>query len=70
MEHATVLVREYDNQQDFTTDEQKLGQEGWSVQSTVNPFQQQGVVKSILGRFTRKPAQLVVTYHRERPSRQ
>lgn len=64
MERKTTMVREYINQQAFTADEQKLGLEGWSVQSTVNPHAQQGLLARIRSLFSRKATHLIVTYYR------
>jgi hypothetical protein len=66
MEHTTVMVKEYATQHDVTTDEQKLRREGWAVQSTVYPYQTQGMAKRLLARFTHTEAHLVVTYTRTR----
>ncbi len=68
-ERSTVLVRAYTSIEAFTADEPKLGQDGWSAETTVNPYQKQGVVTRIRAFFTRTPAPLIVTYHRE-PSAQ
>ncbi len=65
MERATVMVREYTTSEAFTADEQQLGQEGWSADATVNPYQQQGVITRIRAFFTRTPAPLIVTYRRD-----
>ncbi len=64
MARKTTMVREYINQQAFTTDEQKLGLEGWSVESTVNPNEKQGLLTCIRSRFNRKATRLIVTYYR------
>lgn len=64
MERKTTMVREYINRQAFTADEQKLGLEGWSVQSTVNPHEQQGLLARIRSLFSRKTTNLIVTYYR------
>ncbi|HEX6288142.1 MAG TPA: hypothetical protein VFZ66_03080 [Herpetosiphonaceae bacterium] len=64
MERKTTMVREYINQQAFITDEQKLGLEGWSVESTVNPHAKQDLLTRIRSLFPRKATRLVVTYHR------
>lgn len=61
MERTTTMVREYINQQAFTADEQKLGLEGWSVQSTVNPTAQQGLIGRIRSLFSPKATRLIVT---------
>lgn len=42
MQRRTTMVREYINQQAFATDEQQLGREGWSVESTASPNAKQG----------------------------
>jgi hypothetical protein len=68
MEHTTVLVREYADEQDFHTDEQKLGREGWSVQSTANGAEKQSLLMRIRARFApTQAARLVVTYQRQVP---
>jgi hypothetical protein len=64
MARETVMVREDTDKAAFHPDEQQLGREGWSVHSTVNTFQQMGVVHRIRSLFTRKPAHCVVTYRR------
>jgi hypothetical protein len=64
MERKTKMVREYINQQAFAADEQTLGLEGWSVESTVNPHAKQNLLTRIRSLFTRKATRLVVTYHR------
>lgn len=64
MERKTTMVREYINQQAFTADEQKLGLEGWSVQSTVNPQAQQSLLGRIRSLFSHKATHLIVTYYR------
>ncbi|HEY0737476.1 MAG TPA: hypothetical protein VGD69_21335 [Herpetosiphonaceae bacterium] len=64
MERTTTMVREYINQHAFAADEQKLGLEGWSVESTVNPHTKQGLLARIRSLFTRKATHMVVTYHR------
>lgn len=68
MERATEMVREYGDEQDFHTDEQKLGREGWSVQSAVNQAETHGLLNRFLSRFSapRQP-HFVVTYNREKP---
>ena len=68
MERTAVMVREYDTQQDFHTDELKLSREGWSVEPTRNQAPELGLVARIRARFTRTPARLVVTYTRQRPA--
>ncbi len=68
MERATVMVREYTSIEAFKADEQKLGQEGWSAEATVNPYQKQGVIDRIRAFFTRTPAPLIVTYRRDQPA--
>jgi hypothetical protein len=65
MERKTTLVREYANAQEFTEDEQKLAQEGWFAEMTVNPDAKQGLLSTILARFTRNKSAFVVTYKRE-----
>jgi hypothetical protein len=65
MERTTVVVRKYTSIAAFKADEQKLGQAGWSADATVNPYQKQSVVNRIRAFFTRTPAPLIVTYHRE-----
>lgn len=69
MERTSTMVREYVNQADFTADEQKLGQEGWSVASTVQPKQKQGMIERLRSRFaaTQAPTNFVVTYTRPKP---
>lgn len=64
MERKTTMVREYINQQAFVADEQKLGLEGWSVQSKDNPNEQQGLLARVRSLFSPKATQLVVTYYR------
>jgi hypothetical protein len=64
MERKTTMVREYINQQAFAADEQKLGLEGWSVESTVNPHTKQDLLTRIRSLFSRKATHLVVTYYR------
>jgi hypothetical protein len=64
MKRTTTMVRTYLNQQAFAADEQQLGLEGWSVESTVNPHPKQGLLDRIRSRFTRKATHLVVPYHR------
>jgi hypothetical protein len=66
MERKTTMVREYANAQAFKEDEQKLAQEGWFAEMTGNPDAKQGLISTLLARFTRtKPASFVVTYKRE-----
>ena len=65
MERATVVVREYTNIEEFKADEQQLGQQGWSAEATINPYQKQGVVSRIRAFFIRTPAPFSVTYHRD-----
>jgi hypothetical protein len=66
MEHKTTMVREYANAQEFKEDEQKLAQQGWSAETTVNPDAKQGLLSTILARFTcNQPASFGVTYKRE-----
>jgi hypothetical protein len=68
MEHTTSMVREYADEQEFHVDEQKLGREGWSVQSTEDGAKRQGLLTRIRARFA--PVQsrrLVITYHRQAP---
>ncbi len=66
MERKTTMVREYANAQEFKEDEQKLAQEGWSAEMTVNPDEKQGLISTLLSRFTRnQPAAFSVTYKRE-----
>lgn len=69
MARTTELVRTYATRDDFTLDEQVLGQQGWSVQSTVRE-QQQGLLHRIRSLFssTPAPAPIVVTYYRPNPS--
>lgn len=69
MERKT-MVREYDTEQDFHVDEQKLSREGWSVEPSVNQGQTPGLIERIRARFTRgaTPARLVVTYTRQQPT--
>ncbi len=65
MEHKTTMVREYANEQEFREDERKLGQEGWSAETTGNPYAKQGLLSTLRARFSGKKSGLVVTYHRE-----
>ncbi len=65
MEHKTTMVREYANAQAFKEDEQKLAQEGWFAEMTVNPDAKQGLLSTLLSRFTGKKSALIVTYTRE-----
>jgi hypothetical protein len=68
MERTTRMVREYDTQQDFHTDELTLSWQGWSVEPTVKQAAKLGVVARIRARFTPTPERLVVTYTRQRPA--
>ena len=68
MARKTTMVREYADKAAFHADEQQLGREGWSVESTVNGFQQTGMRHRIRSLFTRKAAHFVVTYSRPQPS--
>ena len=68
MEHKKTMVKEYSSKQDFHTDEQQLGREGWSVESTENNGPEGGMFNGLLARFSRKPAHFVVTYTRKQPS--
>ncbi len=61
MERQTTLVRAYIKHQTFASDEQRLGLEGWSIQSMVNPYAQQGLLARIRSRFTRKATYLIGT---------
>ena len=65
-----TMVREYPNQAAFTTDEQKLGMQGWLVTATVRPDQQPGLLARLRARWTRPPiaTPIVVTYTRGQPS--
>ena len=65
MERSTVMVREYTSIAAFKADEQQLGQEGWSAEATVNPYQKQSVVTRIRAFFARTPAPFSVTYRRD-----
>jgi hypothetical protein len=68
MEHTTVLVREYADEREFHMDEQKLGREGWSIQSTPNGAEKQSMLTRIRARFAHaQPTRLIVTYHRQVP---
>ena len=66
MERTAVMVRAYDTQQDFNTDELKLSREG--VEPTRNQAPKLGLVARIRARFTRTPARIAVTYTRQRPA--
>jgi hypothetical protein len=70
MERTTTLVREYDTEQDFHTDELTLSRQGWSVEPTANLAPKLGVLARIRARFSRTPTpeRLVVTYTRQRPA--
>lgn len=70
MARTTELVRTYATKDEFTLDEQALGQQGWSVQSTVRQKEQQGLMHRIRSFFSSPsaPAPIVVTYHRPNPS--
>ena len=68
MEHTRTMVREYSRKQDFHTEEEQLGREGWSVESTVNNGLKRGMLNGILARLSRKQAHFVVTYTRQQPS--
>lgn len=68
MVRETVMVRNYTDKAAFHADEQQLGREGWSVESTVNSFQQTGMVDRIRSLFIRKAAHFAVTYSRQEPS--
>ena len=65
-----TMVREYPNQAASTTDEQKLGLQGWSVAATVRPDPKPGMLARLRTRVTRPPAPtgIVVTYTRGQPS--
>ncbi len=65
-----TLVRTYPNQAAFTTDEQKLGLQGWSVAETVRPDQQPGLLARLRARWThpQTAVRIVVTYTRGQPS--
>ena len=65
-----TLVRAYPKQAAFTTDEQKLGRQGWSVAATVRPDQQPGLLARLRARWTRPQtaARIIVTYTRGQPS--
>jgi hypothetical protein len=69
MDHKTVMVREYTNEQDFHMDEQKLSREGWSVEPVASK-KPSTLIDRLRSHITRKPAPvpLVVTYSRRRPS--
>ena len=68
MEHASEMVKEYATKQEYHTDEQLLGREGWSVKTMANRYQKRSLIERIRARFSPKPANIVVTYSRERPS--
>lgn len=69
MARETTMVREYNDKASFQADEQHLGMEGWSVQSTVDNTPKRGMVQRIRARFTATPtsARYVVTYSRPKP---
>lgn len=68
MAHSTTMVREYASQEEFSADARKLGVEGWSADTTVNPYEKLGMLQRMLARFARKQAPVTVTYTRQRPS--
>ena len=69
MVHKTTMTREYADANAFHLDEQKLGQQGWSVDSTNGATETKSLMQRIMARFVpTKPGPLVVTYSRPRPS--
>jgi hypothetical protein len=68
MARATELIREYTTTAELHTDELRLGQEGWSIESTTDEQANQGRLSRLLARFNPKPPRIVVTYSRQRPS--
>ena len=69
MAHQRTMTREYADMDAFRVDEQQLGQQGWSVDSTNSVDAKKGMVQRILARFTPvQPEQIVVTYSRPIPS--
>ncbi len=68
MARATEMTREYTTTADFHTDELKLGQEGWSVQSTNDEQTKPSRLSRLMARFNPKQQRIVVTYSRQRPS--
>ena len=69
MAHTTTMVREYADETTFHTDEMKLGQEGWSVESKVNKAQTLTLMQRLMARFTAATqVPFVVTYSRSAPS--
>jgi len=68
MQHTT-MVRAYLNQAAFATDEQQLGQHGWSVASTGSTDQQLGMLARLRARVVaaQAAAPIVVTYPRGQP---
>lgn len=64
MERKVTMVREYPDKGAYRRDEQHLGQQGWSVESTVDNFQTKGLVQRIRARFAAKKPHFVVTYSR------
>lgn len=70
MERKSEMVKEYDTEQDFHVDEQKLSREGWTVEPTANQGEAPGFVDRIRALFSRgsAPSRIVVTYTRQRPT--
>ena len=70
MAREATMTKEYTDKATFQTDMQQLGQQGWSVQSTVNSARQSGLLHRLRTFFTRKTTTVhfAVTYSRPRPS--
>ena len=70
MAHIMTMPREYANDAEFRLDEQKLGQQGWSVDTTgASVDTSQSLLQRIKGRFApAKPGPIVVIYSRPKPS--